>query len=220
MNRKQVTDWFLTKLHDLQPNNKNIEFYKKYLNNLSDIEFTNLMEDLKTEKKVLPYYCANLHDEDVPLENSLKVAKQLGLELFQRIWFIDPITKVKYLTPEKYFIIHLPVRRQVQHLEKGKSVVENSDYIDNLTGQPTNVSKTAQISLPELLTLDSLGLHKSIEEMINVRGGNELAFRDAKRSLINTGKYSLQQAKELNSRPTSIETLRSFLLGMHIDSTI
>jgi len=220
MNIQQVTNWFLNKLHDLQPNNKNIVFYKKWLPSLTDEEFDTLMEELKEEKKVLPFYCANLEDTDVPLENSLKVAKDLGLDIFQQLWFTDPVSGVRFLTPEKYFVIHLPVRRQVQHIEKGKSVVENSEFTDSLTGQPTGVSKSVQISLPELLTLDSLGLHNSIQELINVRGGNEVVFKEARRSVINTGSFSLKRLEETNTRPTSVETLRSFLLSMHIDSTL
>ena len=65
-----------------------------------------------------------------------------------------------------------------------------------------------------------MNLHSAIEEMISVRGGNEKKFREAKRSTLDTGKYTLENVNQLNTKVTSTESLRSLLLGMHLSSNL
>jgi len=219
-NRKELTEWFLGLIEKLLPGNKNTQMYKTHFNSLSDEAFGELMDKLADEEIVLPYYSANISAKDVPVNNALKVADELGLDLFQQLWMIDPVTGVKYLTPEKYLILDLPCRRQSQHVSKGKSVVESSAFVDALTGQPAGASKSSRLSLPEIMNLESMGLKRGIQELINIRGGNELAFREYKRSTLDTGEVSLKNLEELNSRPTSTETLKALLLGMHLDSNV
>lgn len=215
-NREEVIDYFLGILNDLQKGNKNITMYREHLNGLSDTAFEELMTKLADGTVVLPYYCANLLDKDVDVKNALEVGDKLGLDFFQQLWLVDPVTKVEYLTPEKYFTLHLPVRRQSQHVTKGKSVAVDSSFIDSLTGQPAGTSKTSRLSLPEILNMDSLALRQGIIELIGVRGGYTKGFEYSRRQLMNTGRYSLKDIKELGGRATSTETLRSLLHGMHI----
>ena len=218
--RIENTKWFLGILADLQADNANIAMYKKHFDSLSDEAYTELMGKLADGSVVLPYYCANLASKDVEVKVALEVGDKLGLDFFQQLWLTDPVSGVTYLTPEKYFIIHLPVRRQAQHVSKGKSITENSNYIDSLTGQPSGASKSSRLSLPEIMNLDSMNLHSAIEEMISVRGGNEKKFREAKRSTLDTGKYTLENVNQLNTKVTSTESLRSLLLGMHLSSNL
>lgn len=219
-NRKEVTKFFLDAIEELQPGNKNVEMYRKHLNGLSDQVFEELMENMASGKVVLPYYSANLVDKDIEIERSLKVGKRLGIEFFQRIWMIDPVTNVRYLTNDKYFIIHLPVRRQSQHVMKGKSVAESDDFIDSLTGQASGASQTSRMSLPEINNLASLGCEKAIEELITVRGGNTEGFLFSKRSLLDNGEYTLKAVSDLGHEVTSTTSLRNLLYGMLLDSTL
>ena len=216
--RKEVTDWFISMLEKLQKGNKNIKIYEKHFEALSDEAFSELMDKLASGEVTLPFYSANLVDNDVEIANSLKVAKELNIDFFQRIWMIDNVTGVRYLTPEKYLILDLPIRRQSQHVTKGKSVADSQQFVDSYTGQPAGVSRTSRLSLPEILTLQSVGLNDTLEELITVRGGAQQSYRYAKRTTIDTGKYSLKDTHELNDRPTSITTLNSFLEGMHYSS--
>ena len=219
-NRKEVTEWFIKNIAELQPKNQNIKMYQDYFDALSDAAFAELMVKLKEGKITMPFYSPNLSSKDVDIKKALKVADELGLDFFQQLWLTDNATGVKYLTPEKYFIVHMAIRRQIQHVAKGLSVTEHSNYVDTLTGQPVSDSKSSKLSLPEIINLDTLGLHKSIEEMISVRGGNTLGYSAAKQDTINTGTYTLQAIEDIGSRPTSIDTLRAFLLGSHLDSTL
>lgn len=213
--REAAIKFFLTHIAALQPGNKNITMYKDHFAALSDDAFDSLMKKMAAGEVTLPYYSANLADEDVDIVSALSVGDRLGLDLFQQLWITDTVTGVKYLTPEKYFMVHLPVRRQIQHVTKGKSVTEHSAYTDVLTGQPVGDSKASRLSLPEIINLESLGLHKAIEELMSVRGGSEKAFQESKRSTLDTGEYSIEDVKKSGSRPTTVQTLHSFFKGMH-----
>lgn len=218
--REIVTEWFINKIDELKPGNKNVAMYKAYFAGLSDDEFEILMDEEVSDIKTLPYYAPNLAEKDVDIENALKVADELGLNLFQRVWMVDPVSGVKFLSTVKYFIVTTQLRRQAQHVSHGKTVAEDSVHTDILTGQAIGPSDTTHLSLPEIMNLEAVGLHSSIEEMLNIRGGNQRGFIEAKQRLINNGQYSLNAIKDLGYRPTSIETMHSFLLGMHFDNNI
>jgi len=220
MNRQAVTKWFIDKIDSLQPGNANVAMYTDYFAKLSDPEFKDLMAKLAKEEITLPYYASNLHDKDVGVTEALKVADSLGLNFFQRLWLTDDISGIKYLTPEKYFIVTLPIRRQAQHVDKGKSVAVTNTYNDTLTGQAAGPSKTSRLSLPEIINLEALGMHNAILELINVRGGNVPGFRLAKRRTLDTGIYTLKEVEDLNTRPTSTSTLHSFLTAMMLQSNL
>lgn len=222
MNKKQeeAIAWFLDMLHKLQPDNKNIKIYKEHFAKLSEENLNILRDKLISGEVVLPYYSSNLHDRDVNIQNALIVGKELNIDFFQRIWLVDHITGVKYLTPDRYLVMHTPIRRQIQHVSKGKSVAENSKFIDSFTGQAAGTSQTSRLSLPEIMTLESVGLHKCLEELLHARGGDQEGFRYLKRSTINTGKYSLKDIEALGTRPTSINTLNAFFRGMHYFSNL
>lgn len=220
MSRKKATNWFLNKINAILDNNKNVEMYKLYFASLSDKEFATLMGKLESGEVILPFYLSVLSKKKLTLKNLFIVADSLGLELFQKLWLVDEETGLKYLTYDTYLLARLPIRRQSQHLEKGKSVNKNSKFVDNLTGQGTGVSRVSRLSLPEIINLEAAGHVKGIEELMKVRGGDTEALRLAKRELVDNGEYSLKTIEELNSRPISTDTVRSILLAMHLDNNI
>jgi len=220
MSRAAATKFFIDKIDSIQPGNDNVEMYKTYFKGLSDKAFSTLMDKLESGEETLPFYIPPLKGKPLSIQTLLNVGDSLGIDFFQQLWLTDSITGVKYLTTQKYLILDIPVRRQSQHLMKGKSVSLNSKYTDNLTGQATGVSRSSRISLPEIMSLESAGHVKSIEEMIKVRGGDPVALRKAKRLLIDRGYYNLDEIAELGTRPISTETTRAFLLAMHLDNNI
>lgn len=219
-NRKLATEFFLSNIKKINPGSKNIPMYEKYFASLSDKQFHSLMEWLRDKIQVLPYYYQNLDKERIDLEKLYDLCESLGIKLHQRITKTDPVTGVRFTTPEKYAILKLPVRRQKQHLVHGKSVAPHSKHVDVLTGQVTGVSKTSAITLPELMVLESAGLESVITEFLKVRGGDNTALREARRQTLDTGSYTLKSVEELNSRPTSTETLSATLKAMHLDNQV
>jgi hypothetical protein len=216
-NKAEVVKWFIDHLREIQPDSKNIEMYEQHFSEMSEEDFRILMQESTI---TLPWYAANLVDESVDIERAMKVGESLGINFFQQLWMTDTVTGVKYLTPEQYLILTLIVRRQSQHLTKGLSVTENANSTDTLTGAATGKSTASQLSLPEIVNLDAMGLHHNLDELTNVMGGNIDGNKFAKRQLIETGDYSLKEVKALDSRPTVVDTLSDFLTAMHFKNNL
>lgn len=218
MTRHEVEKWFLDYIDELDPGNDNVKLYKEFFATLSFKDLQNLGRRLVNKEITLPYYAANMVNRDIPVDTALKVLDKLGVNVFQRVEVTDSVTGVRYKSAVKYLILTLHVRRQSQHSLKGKSTATDSVHIDYLTGQASGVSDTTHLSLPEIMNLESAGLHKGIQEMVNVRGGNQKGFNEAKQRIYQTGGYSLDSILELGYRPTSTETFHAYLLGMHYDN--
>ena len=219
-NRKGATEFFIEKIKKLNPNSSNVKMYEDFFAACSDKEFDELMGKLERGEVILPYFVSNLNKEIIRMDKILALGDELGIDFFQRIWVTDSVSGVRFLTPEKYLVIDMPIRRQQQHLVKGKSVVESSKFTDPLSGQAVGASRSSRISLPELMIMESSGHIDAIEELIKVRGGDIAAFREARRLTVEQGGYNLDAIASLNSRPTSTETLKAFFFGMHIDNNL
>jgi hypothetical protein len=62
--RKEATEYWINLITDLKKGNQNIAFYTKYLNNLSDKAFDDLVDLCDTGNKILPYYAPNITEPD------------------------------------------------------------------------------------------------------------------------------------------------------------
>lgn len=194
--------------------------YQALLSKMSYEEFNDFMLSLKNGDDILYVNIPNLSKKGVTFENNVKVAEKLGVQFFQRLRITDPNTGKKFITPKRYCVIDLPVRRQIQTIKTGISVADDDNHIDPTTGQVVGVSKSASLSSPEALILYSRGLNKSLEEMLKVRGGDTDAQRYAYTKLQQTGSVSLSEVEQLGTRATSTDTLSTYLKAMHIDNNL
>jgi hypothetical protein len=219
-NRKAAEAFLYEKIEAIEGGTHNVTLYKRLFSEMSDKDFEAFIERLEREEIYLSILVPNDSKVKITAERSMRVGESLGIEFFQPLILTDPITGETYETPDKYLVIHIPVRRQNQHLIKKMSVPDNVKVVDQLSGQVTGESKGSKISLPELLVLESRGFEDNLLEMIKVRGGDEKAYRAMIDSIEATGGFSLKPILDLKSKPTSTETLRALLLSIHYDTTL
>lgn len=219
-NRKKAEATLLKWIEELEGGTENVTIYKEMMAKMSNKEFDQWMQALESEEEILAFFTPNGKKRVLSSERAISVGEKLGVKFFERVWLTDHVTGERFLTPLPYMILTVRVARQNQHLIKGISVAENDRVIDNLTGQVTGVSKSAKISLPELLQLQAKGLDASILELIKVRGGDPKAERYMKESVSQSGTFSVEGAKALGSKPTVTKSLRALFLSIHLDSTI
>lgn len=217
-NRKAAERVILDAMTRLDPSGKNTEFYKTSFANMSDKDFDNYMDKLEKGEDYLSMNYENLANAQISVENNLKVAEQIGYHFFERIKTTDAATGKVYLTPKKYLVIDLPVRRQIQMLVKKIKVPEDNRHLDDLTDQPTGVSKGGSLSYPELLLMYSKGLNVSILEFIKFRGGDTKALQAMERSIRETGDANIEFLAQTPTKVKSTQTLSVFLKGMHLDN--
>lgn len=218
--KAEVIDFIVKHVNMIDKSGEAGERYQKYLTAMSLSDFHAYMTDLKEGNDILYVNVPNLKKRHVTLENNLKVAKEIGVEFFQRLKIVDPISGKTHLTPRKYLILHLPVRRQIQTIKSGLSYAVDNSKIDPSTGQVVGDSRSAALSTPEALILYSKGMNKAITELVKVRGGDVQAQRWAYRSMYETGSFTIQGAQELGTRAVSSETLSTYLKAMHVDNNI
>lgn len=217
-NRKAAEKVILEWVGKIDPSGKNVDSYKAMFSKMSDTQFDDYMKAIEDGKDYVSVIVDNLNGSVVSTDNNLKVAKEMGHDFFHRIWVTDPATGTVYLTNEKYLVVDLPVRRQIQTLVNKISIPEDNKHIDDLTDQPTGVSKGSSLSLPEILVLYAQGHDRAIEELIKFRGGDLTAMNAMDRQILETGGTSLDAIASHGTRPTSTTTLATLLKGMHLDN--
>lgn len=218
-NRAKAQAVILQIINKLDPSGDNGKLKEQEFAAMSDEQFDLWIEAIRSGKDTIAMVCPNLKsNRAMSTRNNLKVGAELGIEFFQRVWMVNPVTGDEYLTPKKYLICHPPVRRQIQTRENKMAVPKDNSKIDELTGQVTGDSGKSSISSPEMLVLVAAGLVRTTEEFMKMRGGDEVALRYSDQQIINTGGVSLDQVGRIPSKARATTTLSTFLRGMHFDT--
>lgn len=219
-NRKAATAELVKWLNEMVPGSQTVKDTEKVLDDLTDAQFDEYMQKLESGEEIVSLAIPNLGKDKLDIGRLLKVGEKLGHQFFEQLWLTDAKTGVTYLTPEKYLVVDLPLRRQQQMLSKKISIPTDNRHVDELTGQVTNDSKGASLSLPELQILRSQGLDRPILEMIKVRGGDEKANRAITRQIVESGSASIDSVLGGGTRVKSTETLATLLRGMHLSTNL
>jgi hypothetical protein len=218
-NRKAAEALCLSGLKDIDPSGVNVSLMQKFFANMSDEQFENYYQAIKEGRDFIPIVMENLNGVRITMRNNLEVAKRWGVEFYQQIWTTDSVTGKLFLTPVKYPVLHLMIRRQIQTLENKSSIPEDNKRVDEMTDQPTGDSKGSSMSFPEILVLFSRGYEKSILEFIKLRGGDLKLLSEAERTIRETGGVSLDSLSErMKTRVKSTLTLSTLLKGAHLDN--
>jgi len=214
--RKKVQDFIVKYIDKIARGGDNKKLYEDLFDSMSDKEFDSFMHGLKDGKITLSVIVPHDDSVKVDVENNYKIGKELGYEFFQRLRMQDEDTKEWYLTPNKYLVYSLPVKRTAQLLMKGISVPKNTKSVDLLTGQVTNGSRSAKLTMPEIQMLSGMGLKHSILELVKYRGGDTGAKNAMVAYLYKTGKVKAEDLQDYATGVESTKTLKNYFLGCHI----
>lgn len=221
MGRKAAIDQFFKDLDAAFPGHGNRPHLEAYLNGLDEAGMEQLVQRIERGEFILPLTIPNLAKVKLDQQTMLDYGKAIGHDFFEQIWMADPLDPTQtYLTPRKYLVVELPLRRQAQTLDKKMSVPLDDSNLDDLTGQPTGESKGSAISFPELQVLYSEGLEKTITELIKVRGGDIEAYTAMDREIVTTGGVELGPIEEMGTRPKTTKTLASLLTAAHLGNNL
>jgi hypothetical protein len=219
-NRKETEDFIISHINAILGDNSNEHVYKEMFQNMSDKDFDKYIDDLESGNKYLVVIVPNMGKTKLSVERNLQLAKKLGVQFFQRIWFTQEGTQEKYLSPIPYMVLDLPIRRQSQLLDKKMSIPEDQNSVDIFTNQPAGKSKGGKVAYTELQVLTALGLDNCIIELIKMRGGDEGGYRAMSKSLKEKGSVDLNVLKQYSTGVQSTRTLKTFLTGAHLQNTL
>ena len=219
-NRAATEAFIVSNIEALVPGSENANTYKKLFAKMSDDEFDKFVMGLETGDTILPIVVPNFSKSSISVERNFALAKKLGHEFFQRIWFGAKGDTPAYLSPVKYLVVDLPLRRASQLLIKKLSVAEHNKTVDTLSGQPTGASQSSGISFPELQVMAAMGLDNSVVELMKYRGG-DVKGHNALNSMIS--RYGSANQKTLANYSSGVEstrTMKTFLNCMLLRSTL
>jgi len=227
--RQEVTAFIVDAIAGIIPGDTyNAELTKQRLDAMSDTEFDEYLralakpesEDARATQEILPFYSPNLKDPRITMESLMAVAERIGHPFFEQLWLTDPQTGDTFLTPQKYLVLDMTVRRQAQMLTKKSSIPENARHVDEMSGQVTGKSKGSKISFPELQAQLAQGLEMTLIEETKVRGGDRLAQVEFDRQLIEHGEASLEEVTEGGGVTNSTSTVAILYRGAMIDNNL
>jgi hypothetical protein len=219
-NRKEVESFILKYIDKIAPGGENKKLYEELFSNMDDDQFDKFMTDLDNGNRKLSVICPNFSKNKLSVERNLSIAKELSHEFFQRIWIPATDTIPSYLTPIKYLVVDLPLRRQAQLLNKKISVPENNNTVDNTTGQPTGNSKGATCTFFEVQVLSALNMEKSLLELMKYRGGDAKGFNAMNTIISRNGAVSQKAIEPYSGIVKSTHTFSVMLNGMHLKNTL
>lgn len=218
--RREATDLAVKLLSKFAGKNDSVKAIEEMLNGLTDKEFDTYMKHMAEGEEIIPYIMPNLSKSRLSVEKNLKIAEELKHPFFERVWLTDPATGETYLTPEKYLVVDLPLKRLQQHLHKKISIPADNKHVDDLTAQPTGDSKGSKVSFPELQILYSHGLDDVIREVFKFRGGDEEAFRAMEREIAQSGSVKMDDIDHGDTKPKATRTLGVLLRSAHLENNV
>ena len=214
--KTNIINYICKIMNALEPSKINSTRYRKFLEQMSQKDFTNYMKNLKDEKDQVYLVAPNL-EINMKIEDIQKAAELTKTKLFSKVWLIDPETKKRYLTNREYPILQLPVRRMEQFLDHKLRVPNDDKTIDGLTGQVTGDDAMRSFSAQESRVMHGRGLDKTLIEILKIRGGDVDTYGEFKRQLEETGSCDTSTITSA-TRVKSAHSLNVFLKGMLIDN--
>lgn len=219
--RKTVEDFIIKYIGKIVTGDQNVNLYREMFKRMNDKDFDQFMIDLRDGKKHLTIIIPNgMKEIKTDLQNNMKIAKELGFEFYQRLQITGSKTMPDYITPNKYLVVKLPVKRASQLLSKKISIPKDNKSRDLLTGQVTGDSRAAKLTNPEVQILLGLGLESSIKELMKFRGGDLGAGTALNNDLMRYGRGSQANSANMSTGVVSTKTLKQFFQAMHIRSTL
>lgn len=218
--RKQVQDLILKYVGLIVSGPENVKLYEDLFASMNDQEFDKFMHRIKDGTAHISVVVPNDGKTRVTVENNFKVGKMLGYDFFQRVKVLNHPDYPDHMLPNKMLTMVLPIRRAQQLLNKKISIPEHNNDIDPLTGQVRGASKAAKLTYPEQQIMLTMNLDKSALELAKIRGGDQYASKKLNDDLFKDGTATQEQVNQYSTKPTSTQTLKRYLEGMHIRSTL
>lgn len=188
-----------------------LDFFK----NMTEEDFHNFMLKLKNNKVNLSFVVP--HEENIKEDDIFDLAEKLDVKIFQKLVFHEE--DISYASKIPYMVLTIPGKRAAQTQDKKQSI-PTGNKIDSLTGQVTSESRSAKITLPEILIHSGFDIKKPLEELLNARGGDLGLGNAMDKHLFLYGSVSLEKIQPASTKVVSTKSLKAYLLASHIKSTL
>lgn len=196
---------------------QNIALISDKVNNMTNTEMDQFVADLADGKVVIPIIVPE-GSGAIDYENNRKLINSEGVSLFHRV--IETRDGKEFMSKIPRLVLELPLKKPIQLLDKKRSIAEDQHSVNALTGQVTGASKSVSITSPELPLMMANGMHSAVRELTKYRGGDtsaELVLEKIAELGLDASQETLEK---YSSGPEVNNTLKQFLLSMHLEAVI
>ena len=221
-NRKEIENVIYQVFDALDPTGANTEKYKAMLSPMNDKEFEKFMREFLNDD--MENFVLDMidYERDVRMENVEKAAKILNIPISEYI-FMPNLTMDKknvVSTPDKCLVGYVNIKRLQQLVMKKNGLSVDNSKISSLTGQVIDKDKNSRDSDIESEILVSLGADKILQELNAARADDMVMKREMNNQIATKGYVILDELTNLPTNKTTLMTVNSFLLAMHIKSDL
>ncbi len=139
--RKQIEEHLFNFIKNIS-DEYNLALYKARFAEMTDEEFTEFMNDLKSKKINLALIQPTGIKNTVTVEKNMRVAKEMGVVVIDNIIYK---TKNPYMVNVPTAILRLPVKRTVQILSSKIGVPKDNKTIDTTTVKLQELVKEVEL---------------------------------------------------------------------------
>lgn len=193
----------------------NVALITNLVNEMSPNEMDAFVAKLSSGEVVIPIIIPN-GSKAINYDNNLKLFDKLGESLHERIIITE--NGVDTMSPIKRLIVELPGKKPIQLLDKKRSIPDDQNSTNMITGQVTGASKGASITNPEISQMMANGMFDSIRELTKYRGGDTNAGIVADKLAMNGRVIEQDILEKYSSGPEVNNAIHQYLLSMHIDN--
>lgn len=219
-NRKAAEAFILNFLTEVTRSDVSSRIHADMFSRMSDKEFEQYMEDIASGKRTLIAQEPNFTKGGISVKRNFALAKKYGINMHQRVVYGATDESPSHMTAVKFLVVKLPMIRVSQTVQKKRSIPPHNRSIDTLTGQPTGESKGAKISYPEAQILGAIGMEKSLQELMSVRGGDSKAFAALNGMIDAYGTASLETVARYGTGVGATKTMGVYLSSMHLANNV
>lgn len=212
--RKAAEKFILDLLNLIDTSGINANAMAKAFTRMSDEDFATI------PKRGIPIYNPAGSKVQIDHMRNVEIAKALGLDMNQRMWFTDSKTGLKHRTRHPHLYFPVPARRQTQMQEKKMAVAKNDKVRDKLSGQVVGPSKASGVSFPEAYVMFADGLDETLQEFLHARGGNDALQRAFYQSIRQTGQGRIHIEGAERTSAKSTRTWSAYYKQMHIGNNL
>ena len=204
--RKQRTIDFVCKALELLEGDThvNAERYRKLWENMTDKEFTKMMETLRANPmtKQIAYFEVIEFERDLKLHNIEATADFMKVPLYEYV----------VVTPEPVPVGYAHYKRMPQTVLKKSSVKVSYRKRNPITGQPTSQEKTARNTDVETYALSALGATNALRELLGPSADDPAMENEMMQKIASDGAVSLSQLTSDRKNKTALNTLNTYFL--------
>ena len=220
MSRKDVENIIYKVMDAITTNKDNSKLWRDRLSKMPDKSFKEFINRCDLNKEKIAVYIHASSNNDISVEGCFKIAKELNIEMFEKVFVPPSSGEPGHFTAVPHFIGMNTLKRQSQTYMKKVSVTSDDTSVDAATGQARGDSFSAKLTYPEIQILPQIGLDDSLHELLKTRGGDVGAYGAMVTQLESTGSTNTKDTDGYATGVQSKKTLKIYMAGIHLGSNI